>query len=448
MNEHKDQLTALTIAKIYYQRHLDAPEAAAYLKQRGLEQNAIKRFELGYAPDAWRGLVDHYSSHKIRLAAKDAGLLTTPTHSNRLLDFFRGRLMFPIKNAEGVVVGYGGRLIEAKEGVPKYINTPETSLFNKSEILYGFHQNLESIRKTHCAILVEGYMDVVSMSAHGLDLAVAPMGTALTHQQVELLMNAGVNRLWICLDGDAAGQTAASRSIQTIMENYHPRLQVMVVTLPDNQDPDDYLRKHGAKAFQSELRSATPLPVYIHGLCSHQCSEPPSLEDKAAYALMLKPYIEMAAGALQDVLLEQCKNYTGLDQSDVLGASTSARMASEEVAEWHPLVAIAARLLVHADADVQKPFIAQLKQLDIQEHGYPALRQLAEDIENGIEPGGLLAHFATTLGAPEPDEVAYFAGSWKSWVKSSALSENLAQLTNMPLDHTARSNIKSLMRIG
>lgn len=437
------QSKALTIARIYFQAHLSADESRHYMEQRDLSSAACRRFEIGYAPDNWRGLTDHFKSHAIRLAAKDAGLLTSPANSSRLLDFFRDRLIFPIRSREGELVGYGGRLITEKEGSPKYLNTPETDKFQKSQLLYGLHQNLASISERKEAILVEGYMDVVRLSTSDFDYAVAPMGTALTNEQVGLLRDSGVRRLWICLDGDSAGEKAAERSIDLLMDHYHPSLEIMLVRMPDQHDPDSLIRDSGPEAFRRCLDDATALPDFIHQVCTKGFPERPCLEDKALYLQRLSPFIQRAAGFLQDRLIEQAQDFTGLTPDDIY-ADRQSRKDNAVVSQWHPLVTLAARWMMFDPES--KRIAARLEKVGLERHGLQELADLAKAINQQEKPEGLMAQFCHAHGELLHEEILTLRQGWGAWLKDTQLEHNLETLSQLPFDHQAKEAIRSAMR--
>ncbi|MCF6783700.1 DNA primase [Stutzerimonas stutzeri] len=439
--EQELQSKALTVARIYYQSHLNAPEAKEYLAKRDLTATACRKFEIGYAPDNWRGLVEHFKSHSVRLAAKDAGLLTSPANSQRLLDFFRDRLTFPIRNTTGELVGYGGRLVGEKPDSPKYLNTPETPLFQKSKLLYGMHEHLASIEQRREAILVEGYMDVVRLSTAGFDYAVAPMGTALTNEQTLMLLEHGVTRLWLCLDGDKAGEAAAQRSVDLLMEHYHPALQIMLVKMPAGHDPDTIIREHGPDGFSRCLEAATPLPAYIHSICTAGFPATPCLEDKALYLLRLGPYIQRSAGFLQDKLIEQAQAFTGLSP-DQIYAERQSRLDSNNVSQWHHLVTLAARWMVF---DPNSKRIAErIGNIAATRNGADELTALARAIAGGTAPDGLLHDFCMAHGPLGNEEMAVLRREWSPWQYQLQLSHGLEALSRMPFDQKAKDSIKTI----
>lgn len=258
-------------ARLFFQRMLEEPEAAFvrdYLEQRGISARSIQTFELGYSPPRDNRLLAH-----LRQAGYDDDLivraaLARETDDGRRYDFFRGRLMIPIRDWQARVAGFGSRALDP-EATPKYLNTPRTPVFDKSRILYAMHLAKEPVRQ-HGAVIVEGYMDAVMAHQHGYDNVVASMGTALTEQQVALVRRL-TNNVTMALDGDPAGRNATLRSLEsswgvfqrrnaqqtaTSMLQQPDAMELQVAELPSGQDPDDYIRREPGKwpAFVEEAQ--------------------------------------------------------------------------------------------------------------------------------------------------------------------------------------------------
>lgn len=436
--------TAMNVARIYFQNHLKEDEVAReYVQRRGLSAQSIYKFQIGYAPDAFRGLCDHYSVHKVRLAAKEASLLTTLPDSQRMIDFFRGRLMFPIKGMDGELLGYAGRLIIDRENTPKYMNTAETALFKKGELLYGMYENSKAIKETKEAMLVEGYIDVITMAANGFPIALAPMGTALTAKQFSLIGDMGVKKLTVCLDGDAAGQRAADRTIDIVMDQWHPSMQVMVAVLPDGHDPDSMIREHGVEAFQAATSSAVPLDQYIHQLCSKGHRTPPGLEDRAEYLEKMKGYLSRSAGILYSSLYIHAAKYSGLPASSLNELLPNPEAASQ--IKWDSNTALAARWLVH-DLPLQKRIAAQINAIELKTLGLDELTSLARQFLDGTPPSGRLHQFAKAHGPLSSAEVAELRGNWKSWMARATITENIGRVAENPYNDAAKNAIRMILK--
>jgi len=261
----KSLLDWIAFAQDYFTRHLFAPEgeqARMYLERRGLSRHDMERFGLGFAPDNRRGL----TRALIQKGAKpgelaDAGLSILPDEGGEPYDRFRGRVMFPIKDPRDRLVAFGGRAM-SKEVRAKYLNSPETELFHKGSLLYRYPEarafaNDPKI-KAKGLIVAEGYMDVIAFARAGLGQAVAPLGTALTENQLRLLWRAGPEPV-VCLDGDAAGKRAAALAAERALELLEPGRTLRFVFLPDGQDPDDLLRDEGAEALKAAVSAPKPL---------------------------------------------------------------------------------------------------------------------------------------------------------------------------------------------
>ncbi len=228
--------------------------ATAYLEERGIDRETAERFGIGYAPDAWRGLLEAASHHGIgEEVLIEVGLVTRSEKRKDSYDRFRGRLIFPIESLAGKVVGFGGRVLGAgREGTPKYVNSPESPIYHKGGILYGLSWAKNAIRRRETALMVEGYMDVVSLAAAGFDNAVAPLGTAVTSDQVALL-HRFTSRIDLLFDGDAAGLKATFKAADLLLAgNVHP----CVVTLPPREDPDTIVHSEGAEALKGYIDGA------------------------------------------------------------------------------------------------------------------------------------------------------------------------------------------------
>jgi DNA primase len=244
----------LSEASTYYAKKLkESKKAMEYLNGRGITSESIVRFGVGYAPEGWHNLIRHLRGLGCDDAmVKDAGLAVRGERG--LYDMFRHRIMFPITNMSGGVIAFGGRAME--DSTAKYINSPETAVFKKSETLFGLSHAKEAIRKEDSVIIVEGYMDVIVCHQYGFRNAIAPLGTALTPGHIQKLRTVS-GRAVLVFDGDAAGRAAAKRALSLICQNNY---SAKVLVLPEDEDPDSYLRRHGAGPFASLLSTArTPV---------------------------------------------------------------------------------------------------------------------------------------------------------------------------------------------
>ncbi|MDM8533446.1 DNA primase [Clostridiaceae bacterium HSG29] len=260
--KEKDEIIKLNRdAAIYYYKNLRASEdALTYLSKRKIDKNIIKIFGLGYVSNEWNGVMDYLlqKGYEIKLIYK-AGLVSRSEASNKYYDKFRGRVMFPIFNVKGKIIAFGGRIIEKKDNAPKYLNSPETLVFNKSETLYGLNIARKNIRNNEKLILVEGYMDVIMLHKYGIKNAVAALGTSFTNQHAKIIKRY-VNELIICFDSDTAGLKATYRAIKNIGSEID---KVKVIELEKGYDPDDFIKKNGADAFNEKIKNAKASHLFL-----------------------------------------------------------------------------------------------------------------------------------------------------------------------------------------
>jgi DNA primase len=290
-------------------------KARAYLEARGVGPDVAERFGLGWAPDEWRALRDACAAHGFdEDVMLEVGLLGKSERSNEPYDRFRGRVVFPIESLSGKVIAFGGRIIgrDSKEA-PKYLNSPETPVFQKGHHLYGLSWARHAIRRDEKALLVEGYMDVVSLAAHGFENVVAPLGTALTQEQAKLL-GRYCTRVLVLFDSDAAGLKATFRAGDILLEEgLHPA----VVTLPPGEDPDTLVRGQGAEALRRHIDDA--LDVLDRKLQILDAKGYFSSIERTRSALdRLLPTIRAAAdSALRDIYVDRVAERTGVRRETI-----------------------------------------------------------------------------------------------------------------------------------
>ena len=259
-NERNAELLKLMeCACRYFQTHLFGTagvEARQYLIKRGMSSDLAKRFRLGYAPTGF-GLLAHLTANKFSVKDMQAmGLVAPNKEGNGYHDYFYDRVMFPVMNRRGQVIGFSGRMLH--QGEPKYLNSPETDLFHKGDLLYGLPQAIETVRKKNTALVVEGNVDVISLHGAGFTQAMAPLGTAFTEDQIRLLWSL-CDEPVICFDGDGAGRKAMVRALNRALPMLRAGKSLKFAYLPDGMDPDDMVRKKSVKALQEEIDGAKPL---------------------------------------------------------------------------------------------------------------------------------------------------------------------------------------------
>jgi len=305
-------------AKFYRQRLKEAPQAIDYLKRRGLAGETAARFGIGYAPDQWRGLEAAVADYEIDEMVA-AGLVIESTGEDgrrKRYDRFRDRIMFPIRNPRGQVIGFGGRVLD--RGEPKYLNSPETPVFSKGRELYGLYEARDAIRAEDCVIVVEGYMDVVMLAQHGVANSVATLGTATTADHVRKLLRL-VDRVVFAFDGDAAGRKAAWRALEASLPHASDTKRIDFLFLPAEHDPDSFVRERGADGFREALAGALPLSeLLLRGLGERVDLATP--EGRARLLAEARPLLQgLGAQALRMQLVHRLAELAGLGAAEVEG---------------------------------------------------------------------------------------------------------------------------------
>lgn len=261
--ERRLLLETVEKARIWFCKQLQSAEggvARAYLQRRGLKTETIDRFGLGYAPPGWRNLLDYFGGDQnAALRLEQVGLLIRG-EGRPGYDRFRARIIFPIWDYRGHCIGFGGRVLA--QGEPKYINSPETLLYRKGEVLYGLNQAQSAIQRTDRVVVVEGYLDLIALADRGVDAVVATLGTALTAAHLRQLWKR-TRRICFCFDGDTAGRKAAWRALELVLDGLQADQHAHFLFLPDGEDPDDVVRREGAQGFQARIENATPLMTFF-----------------------------------------------------------------------------------------------------------------------------------------------------------------------------------------
>ncbi len=306
-----DLRPVLAEASRYFQEalrhHAAAGRAHDYLKGRGVTGAIAKIFHLGYAPGAWDGLIGALSQYDAKTLER-AGLVIAREQGGHY-DRFRDRIMFPIEDLQGRVIGFGGRILD--KGEPKYLNSPETALFHKGRELYGLPQAVKAIETERRAVVVEGYMDVIALAQHGIANAVATLGTATTREHLERLFRLAPEVVF-CFDGDRAGRDAAWRALEQVLAVLRDGRQVTFLFLPEGEDPDTLVRHEGAEGFQRRLRRAIELPQFFFESLARQVDLTRD-DGRARLFELAKPLLsKVAQGALHEIMMARLAELTGL----------------------------------------------------------------------------------------------------------------------------------------
>jgi len=333
---------ALLEAARYFYRHLTLPEgkkAVSYLQKRNLTPATAKAFGLGYAPEDWTGLYKHLKNKGFSNEILSQSGLFTKRDNGELLDLFRGRLMFPIFDVMGKIIAFGGRILD--DGNPKYINSPESVVYSKQRNLYAL--NFAKTTKEKKIIVAEGYMDVISMHQAGFTNAVAPLGTALTELQLNLISRY-TEEIVFFFDSDRAGQQAALRSLQMLLEKNKRRtnasVKISIARVPDGKDPDDYIRTHGAVEFKKLIAEAYSVLEYLLYSAKMQATQDGKLELRTYKELSCKYLSWESDAVLRESAAHEAASVMGVSVASVLSEvekTKSGQAAEQKMADKREL---------------------------------------------------------------------------------------------------------------
>lgn len=407
-----DLYNLLDAAAKFYRRQLDENETArAYFAKRGLDEANLARFNLGYAPDQWDALKNGLGTNAQRIALLEkAGMLISGERGTKY-DRFRDRVMFPILDRRGRTIAFGGRVLEkcgdgsplvdsraqdARKSAdgPKYLNSPETPLFHKGRELFGLWQVREANQKIARLIVVEGYMDAISLHQFGVTQAVATLGTATTRDHAEILFRQCAD-VYFCFDGDRAGRQAAWRAVESVLPRMRDGRQALFLFLPDGEDPDSLIRKEGLDGFEQRLKNATPLSQFFFAELGKDVNLT-SLDGKARLAERARPLLaQIPDGAFRDLMLAELDKSTGV-RVRVAAAPVDAAVKQRSARpQQRSLVRSAVALLV------QRPALASALEppwafAELRQPGVPLLIELIGvcRARPDMMSGALLEHFA------------------------------------------------------
>lgn len=294
----------------YYQALKQSQRAIHYLKQRGISGEIAGYFKIGFAPSGWRNLIDQFPhDDKTQADLLALGLIIKKDNDN-CYDRFRDRIMFPIQDHKGRYIGFGGRVID--QGEPKYLNSPETPLFQKGQTCYGLYQVINQHPKLERVVIVEGYMDVIALFQHGITYAVATLGTATTPHHLKRLLRY-TSHFYFCFDGDEAGRRAARRALETVFPLLTDEWHVRFLFLPEQEDPDSIVRKEGKAGFEARLEKAVSLSDFFFQTMSIDV-DLASMEGRAAMTARSLQLIRLLPPImLRDVLLAELAKRVRLD---------------------------------------------------------------------------------------------------------------------------------------
>ncbi len=301
----------------YYRNQLKTEAAGPvrdYLRQRGLNDQIIADYGIGYAPAGWDALIGAVRQRGMDIELLIQAGLATRNDAGRIYDRFRQRVIFPIRDPRGRVIAFGGRILPGSgdDSAPKYLNSPETPLFHKGRQLYGLYEMRQALRRADRLLVVEGYMDVVALAQAGIRYGVATLGTATTADHLELLFRQ-TSEIVFCFDGDRAGRDAAWKALKVLLPQLSEGREVRFLFLPEGEDPDTLVRQEGSETFETRLAEATPLSDYLFQQLATSL-DLSSDDGRARYGEALKPYIEqIPQGLFKQMLWQRLARQTGLD---------------------------------------------------------------------------------------------------------------------------------------
>jgi len=388
----------------HYQNVLkDTPRAVDYLKGRGIDGGTAKRFGVGFAAEGWSHVLDKFGTSPEAIERLLAVGLIIRKDNGKHYDRFRDRVMFPIRDGRGRTIGFGGRVLG--DGEPKYLNSPETVLFHKGRELYGLHEARQALRAIERLVVVEGYMDVIGLARHGIDYAVATLGTATTGDHLNRLFRMTEN-VYFAFDGDNAGRKAAWRALENALPQIREGRQITFVFLPEKQDPDSFVQAKGANAFEALLEAGMPLSDFlIEELASDVDLD--SVDGRARLAERAGPLVtRVPQGVYRELLTDGLAERVGLSRSKLEAlllkggqrSSTDGRqhtrlVARPAVSDRPSLVRRALALLLHQPSAAQDVHVEDLA--GVERPGVALLCELIETVhaEPNISSAGLLERY-------------------------------------------------------
>ena len=395
----KDDLSNLyllmdRVAAFYVEQLRLTPKAIDYLKARSVKGEIARDFILGYAPDKWNALTEKFDQQLLI----DAGLLVIKD-DGRGYDRFRDRIMFPIRDKRARIIGFGGRVID--DSLPKYLNSPETSLFHKGKEVYGLYELLEKNSKPQRILIVEGYLDVIALAQYGINYAVAALGTATSQAHLDLLFRFS-SELVFCFDGDRAGREAAWRAMESTFSCLKHGRQMRIMILPKNHDPDSLVREEGLSGFTARVQSAQPLSDYFfeHFTEELNLSE---MEGRAQLIGKAKPYLEkLPEGVFREMMFDRLKELSGQSSLESLENLVIGDFAKQKPLQFEPSRLSSARVAIALL--LQRPSLAEIviqKDIDwngLEFRGIQLFKNILEVIgdKKSINTAVLIEHYRDT----------------------------------------------------
>lgn len=434
-------------ASRYYEhqlrKHPDANNALNYLKQRGLTGQMIKHFHMGYAPPGWNNLINALSVDKESNQSLIASGMSITKENGGSYDRFRDRIMFPIRDTRGRVVGFGGRVLN--DETPKYLNSPETSIFHKGKELYGLYEAIQSHRKLEQVVIVEGYMDVVALAQYGITFAVATLGTSTSKDHIKSLLRY-TNTVTFCFDGDKAGRDAAWRALETCLSEQKDGSQFRFLFLPERDDPDSIVRREGKNAFLQRLSNSQLLSDVLLNHISEQV-DIQSIDGKSRYLKLVTPYLkQIPPSAFQQLLLEQIGRLLRIDPERILHL-TPAIQKQQKNAAPKAQSRMPSNLRMVIALLLQEPPLINHVTLDesLFEHssGYKLLHKLIDIIKENpaITTAQILEHWRDDKGYASLSKLA----AWQHPIPAQGIEQEFIDACQHLLQQQLQAQINALM---
>jgi DNA primase len=388
-------------------QHEMSTEAIRYLKERGLSGEVAAQFELGLAPSGWDSLVQTAKGDDKALDLMAKAGLVARKDTGRVYDRFRSRIIFPIHDYKGRVVAFGGRILG--DGEPKYLNSPETPVFQKGSELYNLHRARSNIAQQGHSIVVEGYMDVVALAQYGVEHAVATLGTATTPRHLERLFRLAPSIIF-CFDGDRAGRAAAWRALETALPELGGGRQISFLFLPDGDDPDSLVRREGGDTFRDLASRATSLPDFLFEKLSGE-TDMDRIDGRARLVELAKPLLaRLPEGPLRELMHQRLRDETGVQST----ATPSPTRGRQPPSRRHTPPQRLSPMATAISLLLQQPFLAT--QFALPENlddsaDEPGLRLLMTlhkiaDEESHLTTGALLERFRDSEDASTLEKLA------------------------------------------
>ncbi|EEX51240.1 DNA primase [Pasteurella dagmatis] len=411
-----------TIAEFYQQQLAQHIPAQSYLQQRGLSSEIIARFQIGFVPNSFDAVLQHFGrSNEDQQKLFDLGMLSR-NEQGKIYDRFRHRIMFPIRDRRGRTIAFGGRVLGDEK--PKYLNSPETATYHKGNELYGLYEALQKNETPEMLLVVEGYMDVVALAQFGVDYAVASLGTATTAEQIQLLFRSTEQAI-CCYDGDRAGREAAWRAFENALPYLEDGRQLKFIFLPDGEDPDSFIRQYGKSGFEEYIQKALSLSEFLFSSLTPQVDFS-TKEGKTKLAALAVPLIKKIPGAMLRLSLRNtlAQKLGILDQAqleNLIPTHSEIKTSSQpQAVKRTPMRVLIALLLQNPELAQLVPNLTPLRVLN--ESGLDLFEKLTALCQEkiGITTGQILEYWRDS----EYSKALEILAMWDHLVEEEQIEEN------------------------